>query len=81
MLIRWAPLILDLNGVVKGKTVDDALALLGDGWVSAGGDLATTRPIVVGLPGGDAVTLDRGGLRRAASRNARGCEAASASIT
>ena len=33
---------LDLNGVVKGKTVDDALALTsGDGFVSAGGDLAT----------------------------------------
>ena len=27
---------LDLNGVVKGRTVDDALALLGAGWVSAG---------------------------------------------
>ena len=62
IMIRWEPLILDLNGVVKGKTVDDALALLGDGWVSAGGDLATTYPIVVGLPGGDTVTLDRGGL-------------------
>src|SRR5439155_15571329 len=31
---------LDLNGVVKAQTVDDALALLGgDGYVSAGGDL------------------------------------------
>ena len=69
MLIRWASLILDLNGVVKGKTVDDALALLGDGWVSAGGDLATTRPIVVGLPGGDAVTLDRGGLATSSIAN------------
>ena len=36
--------------------------MLGDGWVSAGGDLATTFPIVVGLPGGDTVTLERGGL-------------------
>ncbi len=62
ILLRVEPLVLDLNGVVKGRTVDDALALLGDGWVSAGGDLATTYPIVVGLPGGDAVTLDRGGL-------------------
>jgi FAD:protein FMN transferase len=62
ILLRVVPLILDLNGVVKGKTVDDALALLGDGWVSAGGDLATTHPIVVGLPDGDTVTLDRGGL-------------------
>jgi FAD:protein FMN transferase len=62
VLLRVEPVFLDLNGVVKGKTVDDALALLGEGWVSAGGDLATTRPIVVGLPGGDTVTLDRGGL-------------------
>jgi FAD:protein FMN transferase len=62
ILLRVEPLVLDLNGVVKGRTVDDALALLGDGWVSAGGDLATTHPIVVGLPGGAAVTLDRGGL-------------------
>jgi thiamine biosynthesis lipoprotein len=62
VLLRAAPLVLDLNGVVKGKTVDDALALVEDGWVSAGGDLATTRPIVVGLPGGGKVTVDRGGL-------------------
>jgi thiamine biosynthesis lipoprotein len=61
-LLRVEPLVLDLNGVVKGRTVDDALGLLGEGWVSAGGDLATTYPIVVGLPGGDAVTLDRGGM-------------------
>ncbi len=62
ILLRSEPVTLDLNGVVKGQTVDDALALLGDGWVSAGGDLATTYPIVVGLPGGDAVTVDRGGF-------------------
>jgi thiamine biosynthesis lipoprotein len=62
ILLRTRPVTLDLNGVVKGRTVDDALALLGDGWVSAGGDLATTQPIVVGLPGGDTVQLDRGGL-------------------
>ena len=55
-------MILDLNGVVKGQTVDDALDLLGDGWVSAGGDIATTVPLVVGLPGGDAINLERGGL-------------------
>lgn len=62
MLVRSVPVQLDLNGVVKGKTVDDALALLGDGWVSAGGDLATTVPVTVGLPGGDAITLRSGGL-------------------
>ena len=43
---------LDLNGVVKGQTVDDALALAGRGWVSAGGDIAALEPVVVGLPGG-----------------------------
>jgi thiamine biosynthesis lipoprotein len=62
MLLRSENVIIDLNGVVKGKTVDDAVALLGTGWVSAGGDMATTVPLVVGLPGGDTVTLDRGGL-------------------
>jgi FAD:protein FMN transferase len=62
VLLLQEPVTLDLNGVVKGKTVDDALALLGSGWVSAGGDVATTVPLVVGLPGGDSVTLDRGGL-------------------
>jgi thiamine biosynthesis lipoprotein len=61
-LLRTETVILDLNGVVKGKTVDDALELLGDGWVSAGGDVATTVPLVVGLPGGDTITLERGGL-------------------
>jgi thiamine biosynthesis lipoprotein len=61
-LFRTDAVILDLNGVVKGRTVDDALILLGDGWVSAGGDVATTVPLVVGLPGGDAITLERGGL-------------------
>jgi thiamine biosynthesis lipoprotein len=61
-LLRMEPVTLDLNGIVKGKTADDALELLGDGWVSAGGDVATTVPLVVGLPGGDTVTLERGGL-------------------
>jgi thiamine biosynthesis lipoprotein len=62
MLLRSEPVILDLNGVVKGRTIDDALELLGQGWISAGGDVATTVPLVVGLPGGDTITLERGGL-------------------
>ena len=62
MLLRTEPLVLDLNGVVKGRTVDDALARLGSGWVSAGGDLATTIPLTVGLPGGGSVTVYKGGL-------------------
>jgi FAD:protein FMN transferase len=53
----------DLNGVVKGKTVDDALALLdGEGFVSAGGDLAARGAIVAALPGGGTVNLARGAL-------------------
>ena len=60
---RPVGLRLDLNGVVKGRAVDDALALLeGDGFVSAGGDLATRGEIVVALPGGDTVTAPHGAL-------------------
>lgn len=60
---RPAGLRLDLNGVVKGRAVDDALALLeGEGFVSAGGDLATRGELVVALPGGGTVTLHSGAL-------------------
>ncbi len=62
LLVRVERVLLDLNGVVKGKTVDDALALAGGGWVSAGGDVATTVPVRVGLPGGDSISLTGGGL-------------------
>jgi thiamine biosynthesis lipoprotein len=54
---------LDLNGVVKSKTVDDALTLLpGDGFVSAGGDLAARGGAAVALPEGSTVRLLRGAL-------------------
>ena len=54
---------LDLNGVVKSWTVDDAVKLLsGPGFVSAGGDLAVSTELDVGLTGGDAIRLVRGGL-------------------
>ncbi|HEX6663825.1 MAG TPA: FAD:protein FMN transferase [Gaiellaceae bacterium] len=54
---------LDLNGVVKGATVDDALALIGGrGWVSAGGDLAARHGVVVSLPQGGTARLERGAL-------------------
>jgi thiamine biosynthesis lipoprotein len=64
---RWAFVLagarLDLNGVVKGRTVDDALALMqGNGFVSAGGDLAARGPVVVALPAGGTVRLVRGAL-------------------
>lgn len=63
---------LDLNGVVKGKTVDDALALLGgDGFVSAGGDLAVRGSIVAALPGGGTVRLLRGALATSGSDRRR----------
>jgi thiamine biosynthesis lipoprotein len=54
---------LDLNGVVKGLAVDEALAQIsGPAFVSAGGDVATRGPAVVGLPGGDTLRLQNGGL-------------------
>jgi thiamine biosynthesis lipoprotein len=62
VLLRTSPVLLDLNGVVKGKTVDDALELQEGGWVSAGGDLATTVPVQVGLPSGGTILLREGGL-------------------
>ncbi len=54
---------LDLNGVVKAMAVDDALALLrGDGFVSAGGDVAARGELTVALPDGGAVALRQGAL-------------------
>ena len=70
-LRRALPVRLDLNGVVKGRTVDDAVALIADGgFVSAGGDLAATRPLDVALPGGGAVRV-RGGLATSSSARRR----------
>ena len=63
---------LDLNGVVKGKTVDDALALLdGDGFVCAGGDLAVRGSLVASLPHGGSVRLLRGALATSGSDRRR----------
>ena len=62
LLFRTESLLLDLNGVVKGRTVDDALAEAGADWVNAGGDLATRVPLRVSLPGGEIVTVTAGGL-------------------
>ncbi|HET7567064.1 MAG TPA: FAD:protein FMN transferase [Gaiellaceae bacterium] len=63
-ILRRPPgLALDLNGVVKALAVDEAVATLPrDGFVSAGGDLAARGPVDVGLPGGGAIRLVRGGL-------------------
>jgi FAD:protein FMN transferase len=63
-LFRPRDLQLDLNGVVKGKTIDDALQLIAadDGFVSAGGDVVARGPLDVSLPGGGAVRVVAGGL-------------------
>ena len=54
---------LDLNGVVKSVTVDDAVALFGNpGFIAAGGDLAVQGAVDVALPGSGAVRLLEGGL-------------------
>jgi len=62
-VFRPPGVVLDLNGVVKSLAIDEAVELLPrDGYVSAGGDIATRGATTVGLPGGDAVTLTEGGL-------------------
>ena len=73
--------MLDLNGVVKGRTIDDALAASSADWVSAGGDLATRVPLRVDLPGGEIVTVTAAASRRAASAAGAGCAAARSSTT
>jgi thiamine biosynthesis lipoprotein len=56
-------LVLDLNGVVKSLAVDAAAALIaGEGFVSAGGDIAVRGPVDVALPGGGAIRVVEGGL-------------------
>lgn len=63
---------LDLNGVVKARTIDDALSLLaGDGFVSAGGDLAARGGATIALPRSDSVQLIRGGLATSGSERRR----------
>jgi thiamine biosynthesis lipoprotein len=63
-LLRRPPgLRLDLNGVVKGATVGDALGLLRrQGFVAAGGDVAVRGAAYVGLPGGETIRVLAGGL-------------------
>ncbi len=63
-LLRRPPGVrLDLAGVVKAIVVDQSLRMLpGEGFVTAGGDVATRGPATVGLPGGSSITLHDGGL-------------------
>ena len=72
-LIRLAPGVkLDLNGVVKALAVDDALALLrGEGFVSAGGDVAARGELTVALPGSGSALLRRGALATSGSSKRR----------
>jgi thiamine biosynthesis lipoprotein len=68
ILFRAAGTKLDLNGVVKSMAVDDAVALLaGDGYVSAGGDLAARGAMDVLLPSGGTVRLRGGGIATSGS--------------
>ena len=68
ILFRAAGTKLDLNGVVKSMAVDDAVALLpGDGYVSAGGDLATRGEMDILLPAGATVALRGGGIATSGS--------------
>ena len=63
LLSRPTGLQLDLNGVVKGQTVDDALTLIGaEGFVSAGGDYAGRGSRAVALPRLGAVQVTHGAL-------------------
>jgi len=63
LLVRPVGLELDLNGVVKGHTVDEAVGLLsGDGFVAAGGDYAGRGEFDVALPGDGSVRVTHGGL-------------------
>jgi len=71
-LYRPAGVELDLNGVVKGMVVDEALALIaGEGFVSAGGDLATRGALDVALPGGGSVCIEWSGLATSGSSRRR----------
>jgi thiamine biosynthesis lipoprotein len=71
LLFRHKALPLDLNGVVKGRTVDDALVCSAADWVSAGGDVATRVPLMVEVPGGDRVSITGGGLATSSVRRRR----------
>lgn len=72
ILRRTPGLLLDLNGVVKALAVDEAVSVLsGDGFVSAGGDLAVRGSADVGLPGGGAVRVLHGGLATSGTASRR----------
>lgn len=63
---------LDLNGIVKSRTVDQAADLLNSpGYVAAGGDIAVRGPLDVALPGDGAVRVLEGGVATSGSGRRR----------
>jgi thiamine biosynthesis lipoprotein len=63
ILSRPVGMKLDLNGVVKARTADEALGFLaGSGFVAAGGDVAARGGALIGLPGGGSLDLRDGGV-------------------
>ncbi|HEY6151287.1 MAG TPA: FAD:protein FMN transferase [Gaiellaceae bacterium] len=72
MLSRPPGTTLDLNGVVKSLAVDSALELIsGDGFVSAGGDVAVRGGSLIGLPARGEVSLLAGGMATSGSTKRR----------
>jgi len=72
LLSRPRGTVLDLNGVVKSLAVDSAVELMsGDGFVSAGGDVAVRGGSVVGLPGGGELQLLAGAMATSGSTKRR----------
>jgi FAD:protein FMN transferase len=72
--LLWRPpgTLLDLNGVVKALAVDAALDLIsGDGFVAAGGDVATRGATTVGLPRGGSLRLLAGGVATSGTTDRR----------
>jgi thiamine biosynthesis lipoprotein len=63
LLSRPPGTVLDLNGVAKALAVDAALDEIdGDGFVAAGGDVAARGGAVVGLPAGESLRVQSGGV-------------------
>ena len=63
LLFRPRGTVLDLNGVVKSLVADEAVRLLpSPSFVSAGGDISASGPVVVALPGEGSIRLESGGL-------------------
>ena len=63
LLARPPGVRLDLDAVLRGRAVDDAVRLIaGPGYVAAGHDLAARGGAVVAIPAGGTLHMRRGGL-------------------